>query len=120
MSALANSPCQACNTDSQALSTAEQQELLKQLSGWKISLVEGVAQLRKDYDFKNFRQALALTNSIGALAEAENHHPELTTSWGKLSVSWWTHGVQGLHHNDFIMAARCDALSQNAEGLQKG
>lgn len=120
MSALANSPCQACNADSQALSADEQRELLKQLSGWHINLIEGVAQLRKNYDFKNFRQALALTNSIGALAEAENHHPELTTSWGKLSVSWWTHSVQGLHRNDFIMAARCDALSQGAEGLQKG
>ncbi len=116
MSALANSPCQACNANSQALSTDEQGELLAQLSGWQINLIDGIAQLRKDYGFSNFRHALAFTNSIGALAEAENHHPELLTSWGKVSVTWWTHSVQGLHRNDFIMAARSDALNQTAAG----
>lgn len=117
MSHLHNEQCQACSADSQALSSTEQRNLLMQLSNWRITTDGGVAQLGKEYDFRNFKQALAFTNSVGALAEAENHHPELTTSWGRVKVTWWTHSVQGLHRNDFIMAARTDVLGETATGL---
>ena len=54
--------------------------------------------------------ALAFTNRVGALAEREGHHPALLTEWGRVTVTWWTHKIRGLHRNDFIMAAKTDAL----------
>jgi pterin-4a-carbinolamine dehydratase len=55
-----------------------------------------------------FTAALALTNRIAVIAELENHHPAIVTEWGRVTVSWWTHAIAGLHVNDFIMAARTD------------
>ncbi|MDF3015185.1 MAG: pterin-4-alpha-carbinolamine dehydratase, partial [Thermomicrobiales bacterium] len=48
------------------------------------------------------------------LAEEEGHHPALLTEWGKVTVSWWSHKIRGLHRNDFIMAAKTDALAREA------
>ena len=59
-----------------------------------------------------FAQALAVTNRVGEQAEEEGHHPALLTEWGKVTVSWWTHKIGGLHQNDFIMAARTDEPSE--------
>ena len=61
--------------------------------------------------FKNFEQALQFTNKLGTVAEQQNHHPAILTEWGKVTVSWWTHKIGGLHKNDFIMAARTDAIN---------
>ncbi|MEP0825876.1 MAG: 4a-hydroxytetrahydrobiopterin dehydratase, partial [Nitrososphaera sp.] len=64
----------------------------------------------KSFAFKDFAEALAFTNRVGAIAEQEGHHPDILTEWGKVTVSWWTHKIKGLHKNDFIMAAKTDAL----------
>jgi 4a-hydroxytetrahydrobiopterin dehydratase len=64
----------------------------------------------RTFRVKTFRDALILTGQIGELAEAEGHHPAILTEWGKVTVSWWTHKIRGLHRNDFIMAAKTDAL----------
>ena len=92
-------------------------QLHAQLSNWSLEEVEGVAQLQKQYRFKNFQQALAFTNEVGKLAEAVGHHPALLTEWGKVTVTWWTHAISGLHQNDFVMAAKTDevALGSNAD-----
>jgi 4a-hydroxytetrahydrobiopterin dehydratase len=66
--------------------------------------------LSRSFTFRNFAEALAFTNRVGALAEAEGHHPALFTEWGKVTVQWWTHKLKGLHRNDLIMAAKTDAL----------
>jgi len=71
--------------------------------------VGGKEQLCKEFKFKNFVEALAFTNKVGELAEAENHHPAILVEYGKVTVSWWTHVIGGLHKNDFIMAARTDS-----------
>jgi len=60
--------------------------------------------------FKNFAQAVAFTNKVAEIAEAEGHHPAILTEWGKVTVTWWTHKIKGLHRNDFIMAAKTDQL----------
>jgi hypothetical protein len=62
------------------------------------------------------RDALAFTNRVGALAEEEGHHPALLTEWGRVTVTWWTHLIRGLHRNDFIMAAKTDALAAAGGG----
>jgi 4a-hydroxytetrahydrobiopterin dehydratase len=77
---------------------------------WQVIEVDGIKRLQRIFKFKNFAEALAFTNQIGALAEAEDHHPTLVTEWGKVTVTWWTHKIKGLHQNDFIMAAKTDAL----------
>jgi len=77
---------------------------------WEIVERDGVQQLERVFKFKNFVQALAFTNRVGDLAEAEDHHPALLTEWGKVTVTWWTHAANGLHKNDFIAAAKTDQL----------
>ena len=59
---------------------------------------------------RNFKTALALANAIGEIAESQKHHPDLLVSWGRLTVTLFTHAIDGLHENDFIMAARIDEL----------
>ncbi len=66
--------------------------------------------LEAEFTFPDFAAALAFTNEVGALAEAEDHHPEITLTWGKVTVRVWTHTVGGVSPNDFILAARIDTL----------
>lgn len=84
--------------------------LKPQVSDWDVIEAEGIPRLQRVFKFKNFASALAFTNLVGELAEAEDHHPALLTEWGKVTVTWWTHKIKGLHQNDFIMAARTDDL----------
>jgi len=73
---------------------------------------EGVRRLERAFTFSDFAAALAFTNRVGAAAEAEGHHPALLTEWGRVTVTWWTHAIRGLHRNDFVMAAKTEALAR--------
>ncbi|MCF8382404.1 MAG: 4a-hydroxytetrahydrobiopterin dehydratase [Chlorobium sp.] len=106
MNELKKRACEPCREGSAPLSAIETERLMKQLQGWNIVMEDGVNRLQRTFTFPDFRQALAFTNRVGELAEAENHHPKLITEWGRVTVAWWTHSVNGLHLNDFIMAAR--------------
>jgi 4a-hydroxytetrahydrobiopterin dehydratase len=90
---------------------AEVAELKREVSGWQLLERDGIARLERVFHFPSFADALAFTNRVGALAEAEGHHPALLTEWGRVTVTWWTHKIRGLHRNDFIMAAKTDALA---------
>ncbi|MBD1558684.1 4a-hydroxytetrahydrobiopterin dehydratase [Vibrio sp. S9_S30] len=107
---LLESSCEACRFDAPKVETEEAKTLLKQIPEWQLIDVNGILQLERIYTFKNFKQALAFTNLIGEMAEKEGHHPALTTEWGKVTVQWWSHSIKGLHRNDFICAAKTDAL----------
>ena len=111
MTQLAAQHCEACRADAPAVSEEELAQLIRQIPDWRVEVRDGVMQLEKDFKFRNFRQALAFTNQVGDLAEAEGHHPALLTEWGKVTVTWWTHAIRGLHRNDFVMAARTDGLA---------
>ena len=102
--------CSACRADAPRIEEQELAELIKQIPDWAAVVINDVMQLERQFSFKTFRQALAFTNQVGELAEAEGHHPEITTEWGKVKVRWWTHKIRGLHQNDFICAAKTDAL----------
>ena len=81
-------------------------ELLKKLNNeWEI--VEN-HHLKKEYLFNNFQEALDFTNKIGALAESVGHHPDIYLAWGKVTLTIWTHKIDGLTESDFIFAAKCD------------
>jgi 4a-hydroxytetrahydrobiopterin dehydratase len=82
------------------------QDLLKQLDrGWSLNR-DG--HLERLYTFKDFAQALAFVNKVGAVAEQEGHHPDLYLAWGKCKVEVWTHKINGLTESDFYLAAKAD------------
>ena len=83
---------------------------LAQLPEWEVLERDSALQLERAFKFENFAGALGFTNRVGQLAEEKNHHPTLMTEWGKVTVTWWTHSVGGLHRNDFVMAAKTDGL----------
>ena len=112
MSNLAAGKCVACRAGEPTLTDTEISELQPQLPDWQVKEVEGMKRLERVFKFRNFAQALEFTNKVGAIAEAENHHPMIITEWGKVTLDWWTHKIGGLHKNDFIMAARSDELYQ--------
>ena len=82
-----------------------------QVPDWPLLERDGIARLEWLFHFPGFAYALAFANQVGALAEEEGHHPALLTEWGRVTVTWWTHKIRGLHRNDFIMAAKTDALA---------
>lgn len=66
--------------------------------------------LEKEFTFKDFAQALAFTNRVGAVAEAQGHHPDIYLAWGKVGVKLWTHKIDGLTESDFVMAAKIESV----------
>lgn len=102
--------CVACRKGEPTLTDAEIAELHPQVPDWQVMEREGIKRLERVFKFENFAQALAFTNRVGEVAETEGHHPVLVTEWGRVTLSWWTHKIKGLHRNDFIMAAKTDQL----------
>ena len=81
---------------------------LDQLGGdW--SIVDG-HHLTKRYEFSDFVSALAFTNQVGEVAEANGHHPDIQLGWGRVVLDIWTHKIDGLTESDFVLAAKCDAV----------
>jgi 4a-hydroxytetrahydrobiopterin dehydratase len=95
MNALSSQSCTACRADSPRVTPNEITELSKKIPDWTLIEVDGEKRLERVFIFKTF-------------AEEHNHHPALLTEWGKVTVTWWTHKIHGLHVNDFIMAAKTD------------
>jgi 4a-hydroxytetrahydrobiopterin dehydratase len=110
MSTLSAERCIACRHDSPRVTEPEIAELMREVSGWQILEHDGIARLERVFHFPNFADALAFTNRVVAFAETEGHHPALLSEWGRVTATWWTHKIRGLYRNDFIMAAKTDAL----------
>ena len=110
MEQLVEQRCVPCRGGEPPLTEAEIAALHPQVPAWQGVVREGIPRLERTFRFRNFAEALRFTLQVGELAEAEGHHPVLLTAWGKVTVTWWTHKIRGLHRNDFIMAAKTDAL----------
>ena len=110
MPELAQMKCVACRGGEPTVTNDEIDALHPQIPEWHVKEVDGIKRLERVFKFKNFVQALEFTNKVGAIAEEEDHHPMLVTEYGKVTVDWWTHTIQGLHMNDFIMAAQTDEI----------
>ena len=110
METLTGMKCVACRRDAPKVTAAEIAEYHPQVSEWELIERDEIKRLERLFQFDGFAQALAFTNHVGELAEEEGHHPALLTEWGRVTVTWWTHKIRGLHRNDFIMAAKTDAL----------
>lgn len=110
METLVRMRCTACRRGEPTVTEAEVVAFHPQIPEWQLVEREGIKRLERLFKFGDFAQALAFTNTVGELAEAEAHHPALLTEWGKVTITWWTHKIKGLHRNDFIMAAKTDLL----------
>ncbi len=100
--------CEACRRDAPTATSNEISEFKILIPEWEVIEDSGIKKLVRRYQFNNFVNALAFTNKIGEIAEQAGHHPDLLTEWGKVTVTWWSHKIKGLHRNDFIMAAKSD------------
>ena len=87
------------------LDAARIRQLLAALDGWNV--VAG-HHLEKKYKFEDFAAALAFVNRVGAIAEEQDHHPDIELGWGRVALKIWTHVVDGLTEKDFALAAACD------------
>ena len=96
--------------DESPLTDKQIAELAGDVPGWSVVDEKGVKRLERVFKFQNFADALAFTQRVGDLAESQDHHPLIITEWGRVTVRWWTHKIKGLHRNDFIMAAKVNAL----------
>ncbi len=115
MDELKQMTCEVCRVGAPIVTAEETVEYQKQIPGWIILERDGVKRLEHVYKFKDFVNALAFTNKVGEIAEAEGHHPAILTEWGSVGVAWWTHKIHGLHRNDFIMAAHTDDIYRGFE-----
>ncbi len=104
---LAEQHCVPCRGNVPPLPGDELEKLKAQVPGWQV--VNG-HHLRKTYSFPDFRTALDFVNQTGAIAEEEGHHPDLLLAWGKVEVKIWTHTIDGLTENDFVLAAKIDRI----------
>jgi 4a-hydroxytetrahydrobiopterin dehydratase len=109
MSDLAQKKCKPCEGGIPPLLGEALERYLGEVKGWE---VHDGKRIRKEFTFPDFKTALAFVNGVGEIAESEDHHPDLALSWGKVGVELWTHAVDGLTENDFIVAAKIDRLQR--------
>jgi 4a-hydroxytetrahydrobiopterin dehydratase len=102
---LSDKTCQPCRGNVPALTPDQVAPLLAQLEQWQC---ENNKKICKSYRFENFKEALDMATKVGAIAQKENHHPDLIVRWGELRVEIWTHVSHGLTENDFILASKID------------
>ena len=95
----------AIDPNAQPLSLTELREQLNDLDGWSETVIDGTTALTKTFKFSNFAEALAFTNKVGEIAEANDHHPRISLTWGEATVDWWSHSAGGVTSNDVYMAS---------------
>lgn len=110
-SELAKKTCTPCQGGDKPLQGEVLRSLKNQLGeGWN---VVDEHHLQKNYEFKDFREALDFTNRVGAIAEEQGHHPDIYLAWGQVDLKVWTHKIDGLTESDFIFAAKADEARES-------
>lgn len=105
---LASRKCVPCEGGIPPLGEQEIRDLEKQISGdWKVIDNKKIV---REFSFVNFRHTMSFVNKVAALAEDEGHHPDMHVSYGSVRIELWTHAIDGLSDNDFILAAKIDRL----------
>ncbi len=108
MSELSQKRCVPCTGETPRVAPAEVSRLLGTLPGYEADLLVG--SISKVYEFKNFYETMAFVNAVAYVAHAEDHHPDLAVSYNRCAVTYSTHAIGGLSENDFICAAKIEAL----------
>ncbi len=106
---LNNKQCKPCEGGTPSLTQPEINALLTQLQNWQ----QDGASISKTYPFKNYYQTIAFVNAVAWMTHREDHHPDLAVSYNECRVAYSTHAIGGLSENDFICAAKVDALFQS-------
>lgn len=104
---LTQKKCVPCEAGTPPLDESEVNKLLKQIPTW--TLKDG--HLYKKFKFKDFIEAMKFINSVADIAEQEGHHPDFSVHYNKVEIELWTHAINGLSENDFILAAKIDRIS---------
>jgi len=110
MEMLTQKKCVPCEKGAPTITQEKAEELKPQIPDWQMVDRDGMNVLTRTFKCKNFKEALDFTVKVGQLAEEEYHHPSILTEWGRVTVTWVTHKIKGLHENDFAMAAKTDAI----------
>ncbi len=113
MAVLTDESCAPCRADSPAATAQEKSDWMKAIPEWRVTEDGGIPTLERSFEFDDFKGALDFTVKIGAEAEKQDHHPSVLVEWGKATIRWSTHKIRDLHKNDFVMAAKTDALFKN-------
>jgi 4a-hydroxytetrahydrobiopterin dehydratase len=100
--------CIPCRGGIPPLTFNEANSLLSRIPGWELK--KAAKQLYQSFEFKNFQTALDFVNKVGVIAEKEGHHPNIELGWGYVNILVFTHKINGLHENDFILAAKINAV----------
>ncbi len=106
--ALTERHCKPCEGSTPPLRGEQVEALQKSIPEWEV--VDN--RLSRSYQFKNYYQTMAFVNAVAWIAHTENHHPDLQVGYNRCRVSYHTHAIGGLSENDFICAARVDALNR--------
>lgn len=101
--------CVPCESGTPPLSNEKENELIRENPQWLL-VRNGLHKITRQFKFKNFKEAIAFVNKIAELAESEGHHPDIAIVYNKVQLDLFTHAVGGLSENDFIMAAKINAL----------
>ena len=110
MSDLAAKRCVPCEGGAKPLDEAVARKMLGELQDWEID--ESGKEIARTYKFKNYYQTMAFVNALAWIAHREDHHPDLAVGYNRVEVRFSTHAIGGLSENDFICAAKIDALSK--------
>ena len=109
MNDLSSQSCEACQIDAPKVPQDQIQILLSEIDGW-VLINEPINKIQKVFSFKSYKDSVDFSNKVASLADDEDHHPQIVLEWGKVTVIWWSHKIEGLHKNDFICAAKTDKL----------
>jgi 4a-hydroxytetrahydrobiopterin dehydratase len=113
---LTEKKCTPCQGGIPPLQRTEAEAYLSRVPGWELQ--DHATKLKRTFSFMNFMDALEFARKVGELCEAEGHHPDIALGWGYCRVVFQTHKINGLHENDFIMAAKVNDLADRQEMLK--
>lgn len=109
MNDLSSQSCEACQIDAPKVPQNQIQILLSEINDW-VLIEKPINKIQKVFRFKSYKDSVDFSNKVASLADDEDHHPQIILEWGKVTVIWWSHKIEGLHKNDFICAAKTDKL----------
>jgi 4a-hydroxytetrahydrobiopterin dehydratase len=110
MNELAQLHCSPIRSSSAPLNETEIANFSASLPGWQTFIKDGEPRLEKIYKFVDYPQAVNFADRVAQSAISEDHHPAILLEFGKVTITWWSHRIHGLHKNDFIMAAKTEQL----------
>lgn len=105
---LKDQSCVPCRGGVPPFSKEQAQALLKEVPEWRLE--EDGGKIVREFKFKDFKGAMVFVNQVAEVAEKEGHHPDISIHWNRVRLELYTHKIGGLHENDFVMAAKIDAL----------